>query len=267
MNNSEVFVRNMLSINDKYGSLFSPPPSFVRITTITALSKLCIEGIETIDMDKLRSIFANDLKIRRKGAEETFTVWSIKDNGFYNQVTLEFFDSYSKKSIKIFPNCTVHLTGGSSVYNNEVVRRQILCIFSKYFGKTTCEPFKIVMINTNFSVNSVLNLSAIIENMKKKGCIVTFNPETYSAVKAKFSPGPNMKQVTASIFSSGKVIITGATNMNEITSSYEFILDAVQADTKTRLKPVETPDVFDEFMGYSISTQLRSHLVKNVDSL
>jgi len=86
---------------------------------------------------------------------------------------------------------------------------------------------------------------------------VSFNPETYSAVKIKFVPGAGMKQITASIFSSGKIIITGAVNLMEILAAYKFILQSIHSESGSRLRDSENVDTFDYFMGYSISSQWR----------
>jgi TATA-box binding protein (TBP) (component of TFIID and TFIIIB) len=99
----------------------------------------------------------------------------------------------------------------------------------------------------------MVDLSKIISEMKSNGCNVTFNPSTYSAVKIKFKPKEHMKQVTASIFSSGKVIVTGAVSLDEILAAYSFITRTVYSDPTTRLRPVETADSFDIFAGYSLA--------------
>jgi TATA-box binding protein (TBP) (component of TFIID and TFIIIB) len=104
------------------------------------------------------------------------------------------------------------------------------------------------MINANFSVNMTLDLNKVISNMKSRGYIVSFNPETYSAVKIKFSPKPGMKQITASIFSSGKIIITGAVNLAEIVEAYSCILDGLK---QSHIKPTDQQDTFNNFMGFT----------------
>jgi len=258
MNDTNSFVKSLLDISDSVK--MTPKPSFVRITTITFLTK--INTTEILDIEKIRELFKNGINIKKEGAKSGFS-WTLKDNGFYNQATVEYRDKYSKKSVKIFPNCTIHVTGCYSLDDCNFVIKQLCFIFDKMIGSTGtyCDETRIVMINTNFSVNSHLDLSKVISVMKAKGCVVTFNPETYSAVKIKFVPGTGMKQITASIFSSGKIIITGAINLQEISSSYKFILDAIESQADVRIKPTETIDVFENFMGYSLNSDWRNEIL------
>lgn len=249
------FVKGLLKIHDE--TTLDPKPSFVRITTITFLTKVNAN----VDIEKIKEAFSKGLTIRKAGSKTGFK-WSLKDNGFYNQATIEYRDGYSKKSVKIFPNSTVHVTGCYSLDDCKFVIKQLCFIFSKILEIpiVECDELRIVMINTNFSVNSHLDLSKIIAVMKSRGCIVTFNPETYSAVKIKFVPGPGMKQITASIFSSGKIIITGAVNLREILATYDFILKAIQSQSDSRLRNTETIDVFETFMGFSLISEWRNNI-------
>jgi len=121
------------------------------------------------------------------------------------------------------------------------------------------EPPRIAMINTNFSLNYHVNLIETIRlfSSSPKFVDVSFNPDRYSAVMIKFQPGKDMKQVrrlsdlwsrgtvgafvsqqtsgaesalpqvSVSIFSTGKTIITGAETLREIVFAYKVITDFV----------------------------------------
>jgi TATA-box binding protein (TBP) (component of TFIID and TFIIIB) len=264
MNDTKEFVSSLLEVHDSISKKMEPVPSFIRITTITSLTKIHC-GLELLDMEKIKEAFKNGIKIKKTGSKKgSGFLWTLKENGFYNQATIEYRDSYSKKSIKIFPNCTIHITGCYNIDDCKNVVRQLCFMFNfivKPVEECTCDPCKIVMINTNFSVNSILDLSNIISSMKSKGATVTFNPETYSAVKIKFIPEPGMKQITASIFSSGKIIITGAVNLKEIIASYRFILKTISDEPKTILRAAPDIDIFGIFMGYSLDSQWRNEIL------
>ena len=106
------------------------------------------------------------------------------------------------------------------------------------------------MINTNFSLNASVNLNKVIQKFSQdKRFKVTFDPDRYSAVKVKFSPKPEQKQVTASIFSTGKIIVTGAQTLDEIAGAYETINRVITTDVL--VKPVAVPELFDNIMGAS----------------
>ena len=104
------------------------------------------------------------------------------------------------------------------------------------------------MINTNFSLNSSVNLWNIIKRFETSSdYAVTFDPDNYSAVKIKFVPGDGMKKVTASIFSTGKIIVTGAQKLNEIVAAYKKINEMLTVDELHEAS--QKKEVFDVFMG------------------
>lgn len=240
---TKTFVRSLIQARDGYSA--EVRPSYARITTITSLCKLdCVD----IDIPFVIEKFSEPIKVGKVGSNQNFT-WSRKENGFYNQVTLEYSDHYSKKSVKIFPNGSVHVTGCCNPKDCKRVLNQLCCILSTVYNKPIkYTNFRIVMINANFSVNMTLDLNKVMTNTKSLGCIVSFNPETYSAVKIKFSPTPGTKQVTASIFSSGKIIITGAVTLGEIVAAYAFILGALKP---AHIRPTDNKDIFNNFMGFT----------------
>jgi hypothetical protein len=243
MATNKSFVGSIIRARDGYVS--DVRPSYVRITTITSLCKL---DCGDVDIPFVIDKFKDPIRVGKTGSDKSFE-WSRRENGFYNQVTLEYSDYYSKKSIKIFPNGSVHVTGCCNPKDCKSVLNQLCCILSRFSEKTIrYTDFRIVMINANFSVNMTLDLNKVMTSTKSLGCIISFNPETYSAVKIKFSPGPNMKQVTASIFSSGKIIITGAVTLDEIVASYAFILGALKS---AHIKPTDQKDSFNNFMGFT----------------
>jgi TATA-box binding protein (TBP) (component of TFIID and TFIIIB) len=106
------------------------------------------------------------------------------------------------------------------------------------------------MINTNFSLNSSVHLHKVIAKFSSRPSFkVTFDPDRYSAVKVKFTPKPDQKQVTASIFSTGKIIVTGAQTLDEIAGAYETINKVITTDAL--VKPVAEPELFNNIMGAS----------------
>jgi TATA-box binding protein (TBP) (component of TFIID and TFIIIB) len=95
-------------------------------------------------------------------------------------------------------------------------------------------------------MNASVNLMKVIDTLTAdKRFVVSFNPERYSAVKAKFKPAPNTKQVTASIFSTGKIIVTGAETLREIALAYEVLNEKLQT---TKLEATKE-DTFDVIKG------------------
>jgi TATA-box binding protein (TBP) (component of TFIID and TFIIIB) len=238
-------------INDQ-----SPAPSWVRITTIT----MCSKFLEDIDLPKFRENFKKleTVYVRPKGSRARGFAWKMKETAFYNQVTIGYEDHSSRKSIKLFPNGSIQVAGCADLFDCRRILKQLSFILMVVLGKDIKVPVDEVavkMINTNFSLNSSVNLLKIIGKLSKPGVNgtpspfkVTFDPDRYSAVKVKFVPKPGQKQVTASIFSTGKIIVTGAQTLDEIAEAYT-ILNQNLRDPAILIKPVAQPELFDNIMG------------------
>jgi TATA-box binding protein (TBP) (component of TFIID and TFIIIB) len=238
----------------------APAPSFVRITTIT----MCSKFLESIDLAKFRENFKKleTVNVRPKGSRARGFEWKMKDTAFYNQVTIGYEDHSSRKSIKLFPNGSIQVAGCADLFDCRRILKQLSFILMVVLGKDAVVPVdevSVKMINTNFSLNSSVNLLKIIGKLSKVQAgpgangtpspfKVTFDPDRYSAVKVKFVPREGQKQVTASIFSTGKIIVTGAQTLDEIAESYA-ILNQNLRDPAILIKPSPQPELFDNIMG------------------
>ena len=226
-------------------------PSWVKITTITMVSKFT----DSIDVDKIRKCFdaLGSIKI---GFKKEYFEWKVKPTSFYNQITLCYTDSFSTKSIKVFPNGSIQVAGCFDLFDCKRVIKQlntllkmILCVDENY-------EFRVVMINTNFSLNYHINLFSLAEHFENTDGLfkVSFNPDRYSAVKVKFRPASDMKEVTASIFSTGKIIVTGAETLKEIAYSYNTINQHIMSNhSELKVEKTDSVDSFDTILGYKCS--------------
>jgi len=238
-----------------------PAPSWVRITTIT----MCSKFLQDIDLKKFRENFAKlgSITVRRRGSRFRGFEWKMKETAFYNQVTIGYEDVYSRKSIKLFPNGSIQVAGCSDLFDCKRILGQLAFILKVVLDLKELPPTKeasIKMINTNFSLNSSVNLNKVIQKFSSRSggsgldspsptFKVTFDPDRYSAVKVKFIPKPDQKQVTASIFSTGKIIVTGAQTLDEIAGAYETINKVITTDAL--VKEVAEPELFNNIMGTS----------------
>ena len=210
---------------DKIREKHANRPSWIQITTITMTCKLL--AASRIDLEAIREAFRseseNTIRIRRKGALYDGHKWTMKETTFYNQVTVGYTDQYSTKSIKVFPNGSFQVAGCSDLYDCQRVSKQLSFLLSNILKiELSAEAFRVVMINTNFSMNRPVNLHMILEKLGSE-FDTSFNPDRYSAVKIKFRPQNDMKQVTASVFSTGKIIVTGAETLKEIAFAYDIL--------------------------------------------
>ena len=246
------YIRNLNAIRSRLVADTSrPEPSWVRITTIT----MCSKFLQEIDLKKFRENFAKmggSITVRRRGSRFRGFEWKMKDTAFYNQVTIGYEDAYSRKSIKLFPNGSIQVAGCSDLFDCRRILKQLAFILQVVLDlKETLptEEVSVKMINTNFSLNSSVNLHKVIQKFSSPSFKVTFDPDRYSAVKVKFCPKPDQKQVTASIFSTGKIIVTGAQTLDEIAGAYETINKVITTDAL--VKPVAEPELFNNIMGAS----------------
>ena len=246
----------ILSLNEFRNSIPADHrPSWIKITTITMVSMSTI----SIDIHKIRDIFTKlgSIKIKIKGTPGEGFEWKLKPTTFYNQITLGYIDQYSTKSIKVFPNGSIQVAGCADLFDCVRIIGQLSFLFQELLGMKTPIPidsYRIVMINTNFSLNYNVNLMKVAEHFASNSIFnVSFEPDRYSAVKLKFRPASDMKEVTVSIFSTGKIIVTGAETLKEIVYSYNIINHHINSKPSLKVsKTVETA-VFETFMGYKFS--------------
>jgi TATA-box binding protein (TBP) (component of TFIID and TFIIIB) len=244
----------LLTINDFRNQLPEEfKPSWIKITTITMVSSF----VQEIDIDRLRTTFERigSYKMRRQGSKMDGFEWKLKPTTFYNQVTLTYHDTYSTKSVKVFPNGSIQVAGCCDLFDCKRIITQLIFIFKNFLGMTNTAPvesFRVVMINSNFSLNYNINLMQVSDWFEMYNDIfkVSFEPDRYSAVKIKFKPAHDMKEITCSIFSTGKIIITGAETLKEIAFGYNIINQHINENPRIRVSRTTETDVFDIFLGY-----------------
>lgn len=229
-----------------------PEVSWVKITTITMISELGTP----IDIPFIRKAFQEigEVHIKTKDSKGEGYRWTLKDTTFYNQVTLNYTDQYSTKSIKLFPNGAIQVAGCTDLLDCNRVIKQLVKLLQVFINKSlNARGFQVVMINSNFSLNYKLNLHEVATHFSKNSIFdVSFDPDRYSAVKIKFKPAEDMKQVTVSIFGTGKIIVTGAETLKEIVFSYNIINHHINSNKKIKVEKSETQDEFNEMLGYSL---------------
>tara|TARA_X000000368_G_scaffold295584_1_gene235265 strand:- start:1135 stop:2034 length:900 start_codon:yes stop_codon:yes gene_type:complete len=243
-------------------------PSWIKLTTITMISQFK----KNINIQFLTDFFKEDgLKLKNvKKSEKSKFNWKMKDTTFYNQISLVYEDHHSTKSVKVFPNGSIQVAGCADLFDCKRVIKQLSYMFSRILGKEYVIPedaFRVVMINSNFSLNKNLNLiqtaqkfedaTRIIQTTGERGVFKTsFEPDRYSAVKVKFKPAEDMKEITTSIFSTGKIIITGAETLKEIALAYNIIISHILHHKKSIIVSDIDPlkkEIFNVASGYNIN--------------
>ena len=244
-------------------------PSWIKITTITMVSNF----IQNIDIKRLRAVFEDvgTYRMKRSGTTTEGFEWKLKPTTFYNQVTLTYHDSYSTKSVKVFPNGSIQVAGCCDLFDCKRIITQLVQIFKNFLGldiNVSSDAFRVVMINSNFSLNYNVNLMKVADWFEAYSDIfkVSFEPDRYSAVKIKFKPAHDMKEITCSIFSTGKIIITGAETLKEIAFAYNIINQHINERPDIRVSRTEETDVFDIFLGYKCEPFIETLREKGFES-
>jgi len=235
-----------------------PETSWVKITTITMIAKLGID----IDVALIRKVFntVGNITIKKKDAQfGSGLVWKLAHTTFYNQISLEYQDGYSKKSIKLFPNGSVQVAGCTDLFDCNRVIKQLQELIKLLLTKDVKSTgFQVVMINSNFSLNYNLNLHEVATHFSRNRIFdVSFDPDRYSAVKIKFKPAADMKTVTVSIFGTGKIIITGAETLKEIVFAYNIINSHIESRPSIKVEKTSTVDIYGDIIGFSMEDLLK----------
>ena len=229
-------------------------PSWVKVTTITMVSKFL--GDVDITKIKTRMTALKSVRLRMAGSKSKGFEWKLRETKFYNQITLGYVDDYSTKSVKVFPNGSVQVAGCSDLFDcNRIIKQltYLVKILLDVEKEIPVDSFRVVMINTNFSLNYNINLFNLTDVFSRENMFtVSFDPDRYSAVKIKFKPAADMKQITASVFSTGKVIVTGAETLKEIAYAYNILNQHIITHASSiKVGKVDTPDVFNTIYGYT----------------
>jgi len=225
-----------------------PEPSWLKITTITMHSR----NDRKVDIQKFRERF-QPITIRPKGTDGPGFSWTMDNTAFYNQISIRTRDDYSEKSVKIFPNGTIHLSGANSPLDGERILNQVSFIMQEVLELEelpNMNPFEISMINSNFHYNVMVNSHKVKNRFDNvNGFKASYEPDRYSAVKIKFKPGPDMKKMTVSVFKSGAILVGGAEKLEELVAAYDAILSYI--DPSMFVSKTLVSKKFDTIMGAS----------------
>ena len=223
--------------------------SFPKLITITMVA----DAKTAIDTDLFRSRM-REIRIRPKGKDVEPFIWNLKNTEFYNQVTLSCTDKMSTKSIKVFSNGSIQVAGCADLFDCWRVIQQITMIIKTIMDiQVDIQTFRICMINANFQFNRSVNLRHCARHFSSNPMFkTTFSEDKYAAVKIKFKPAEDMKSLTASVFGTGKVILSGAQTLKEIAFGYNTLIHYMNMNESVLEEHQDDPINFTNIMGYEI---------------
>ena len=177
---------------------------------------------------------------------------------FYNQVTLHLWLG-KRINMKIFNNGRIQMTGikkESQGYEtielfikeiNKISDENKLKIFNSIEINQT-ESIETVLINSDIDIYSEVNREMLHRLIVDHGYYSSYEPCTYPGVNIKYYYNPikrnfgicdcekpcngkgkdnTCKKITIAVFKSGKIIITGGRNKQNINSAYQFITEFI----------------------------------------
>lgn len=252
---SFAFLHHINNIKTQISNDHGANPSWVKVTTITITSSFK----KAIDLESIRRFFSDKKTLSIKTTHSNYKfIWKISDTTFFNQVSIYCDDHRSRKSVKLFPNGSIQVAGCSDMIDCERVLKQVNCVIGHITKqRLQAQEFQVHMINSNFSLNKFVNLANVFTAFTRGGHDVTFNPDRYSAVKIKMKPMGTDRTVTVSVFNSGKIIVTGAKSLVEVSTSYGIILNTIFSSSQA-LTGQDSPgvDTFQLWRGGRIDRWL-----------
>ena len=176
------------------------------ITTMTCLFRVHCK----IDIAKLYNIYQEDgvtLRLSKNTKDYYRTKRNKVTKVFYNQISFIFSD-YSKKSIKLFSNGNVQITGLASLHDFQCTKELVLEWLNKY---TDVEydvipgTEKIAMLNAHYTVSDYIKLKPFIEKAKQNEHVlrVRYKPESYPAINVKMK-----NNTSVFVFRTGNIIMS-----------------------------------------------------------
>lgn len=157
---------------------------------------------------------------------------------FNNQTTVR----YGSKSIKMFRNGSVHVTGCKSMADFV----QAVSAVCDAMTQAGIEPggvrvtgFDTQMINVTFNANATLGLRELRELCLMRGWGAMYDADVYPGLNVKI-PVCQDRRVTALVFRSGSVILTGAKTAAHVQEAHQQltrILDEMVQAAQARAPP------------------------------
>lgn len=235
----------------------------LRISTITSVLKLS----QDINLEKIynqipisqyipyieygvnnnpRGFSKKSLKKKRKKKEEKI---------FYNQSTIHVKYGGKLMNVKLFNNGRIQITGLKEENQSEKLVNELITYFIDFDildERVKLIHSDVVLINSDFDLEIPINRDVLHREIIEHGLYSSFEPCIYPGVNIKYYINNNntcgicecnkicngkgkgcgdgdCKKVTIAVFMSGKVIITGGQNKDQINESYRFITNFVRS--------------------------------------
>tara|TARA_Y100000996_G_C22521303_1_gene642583 strand:+ start:456 stop:1199 length:744 start_codon:yes stop_codon:yes gene_type:complete len=173
---------------------------------------------------------------------------------FYNQSTIHVVHAKKIMNVKLFNNGRIQITG-LKTEEQAIELVDLLLTYFKDFDileeETELIDNKTVLINSDFDIGMDINREKLHKEIINSSFYSSYEPCIYPGVNIKYfinTENPSgicscnslcngkgngcgdgqCKKVTIAVFKSGKIIITGGQNKDQINESYRFITNFIQ---------------------------------------
>jgi TATA-box binding protein (TBP) (component of TFIID and TFIIIB) len=213
------------------------------VLNVSTITLICNLNVERICMQTFCERFDEkgiEMKRYKRNKDFEITKRGKIKKSFFNQVTLNYSD-ISKKSIKVFSNGKLQITGLTSCLECNKVSDMVNGWLKKYLQEDICiTKMYIGMINSNFSIMTNLDLVKLNGLLNLVPNVISiYNPESYPAINMKYI-APEIS-VSVFIFATGNIVITGGKKLWDMRVAYEFIHDIVTKHMNIVGKKSEQP--------------------------
>tara|TARA_B100000519_G_C14201380_1_gene418097 strand:- start:560 stop:1303 length:744 start_codon:yes stop_codon:yes gene_type:complete len=235
----------------------------LRISTITSVLKLS----QIIDLEKIYKqlpISEKYIPYIEYGCDNVprgFSEKSLikkrkkkKKKIFYNQSTIHVIHDGKIMNVKLFNNGRIQITGLKNENQAGKLVKKLIQYFKDFEVISDYAELienKIVLINSDFDLGFEINREKLHYEIIENDIYSSYEPCIYPGVNIKYYINTNnmcgicecenmcngkgngcgdgdCKKVTIAVFKSGKVIITGGQNKEQITESYRFITNFIE---------------------------------------
>lgn len=180
---------------------------------------------------------------------------------FYNQLTIHVFNETKTNhriNVKIFNNGRIQMTGIKNEFQGDECIKILCHEFNLLNEKEKCfdtidtiqsiEDLETVLINSDFDIGFPIDRESLHRSIVDSGYYSSYEPCNYPGVNIKYYRNPlrqnfgicdcekpcngkgkddTCKKITVAVFKSGKIIITGGRNKNDISVAHKFITEFI----------------------------------------
>ena len=249
-----------------------------------------IDKMNKIEVDKY---YKNQLQILNNKKNMVKEIKNVNnDIELFNQILdiinknkkQPLFNSYYKNRKKNIINYIHEANKYRIIYKREVSKMKII-------------DFKVCLINSDFSIGFNIKRNILYEILNKNKIEASFEPDIYPGVNSKFywnirnkdtsnfgictcykhkncegrgdsATGNGIgkcKKVTISIFQSGKIIITGAKNLEQIKDSYKFINYIIDTNYDKLKRKIFNLKKTDDVLNNKYNKYIYINNIKNIE--